>query len=66
MYGNIFNVEGKEMQDVKVYTRGPLVFKSYNLNIDNHTYLSSADSSFNNIFNKILKIKFNKKTRFEQ
>jgi hypothetical protein len=28
--------------------------------------LSSADSSFNNIFNKILKDKFNKKTKFEK
>jgi len=66
IYGNKFEVGGTEMQDVKVYTSGPLVFKSYNLNIDSHTYLSSADSSFNNIFNKILKDKFNKKTKFEK
>ena len=66
IYGNKFDVGGTEMQDVKVYTSGPLVLKSYNLNIDSHTYLSSADSSFNNIFNKILKDKFNKKTKFEQ
>ena len=66
MYGNIFNVEGKEMQDVKVYTRGPLVFKSYNLNIDQHTYLSSADSSFDIIYDKILKVNFKQKTKFEK
>ena len=66
IYGNKFEVGGTEMQDVKVYTTGPLVLKSYNLNIDNHTYLSSADSSFNNIFNKILKDKFNQKTKFEK
>jgi len=66
IYGNKFEVGGTEMQDVKVYTTGPLVLKSYNLNIDSHTYLSSADSSFNNIFNKILKDKFNKKTKFEK
>ncbi len=66
MYGNIFNVEGKEMQDVKVYTKGPLVFKSYNLNIDQHTYLSSADSSFNIIYDKILKVNFKQKTKFEK
>jgi hypothetical protein len=65
MYGNIFDVGGSEMQDVKVYTRGPLVFKSYNLNIDNHTYLSSSDSSFNIIWNNILKVKFKQKTKFE-
>jgi len=66
IYGNKFEVGGTEMQDVKVYTSGPLVLKSYNLNIDSHTYLSSADSSFNNIFNKILKDKFNQKTKFEK
>jgi hypothetical protein len=66
IYGNKFEVGGTEIQDVKVYTSGPLVLKSYNLNIDSHTYLSSADSSFNNIFNKILKDKFNKKTKFEK
>ena len=66
IYGNKFNVGGTQMEDVKVYNSGPLVLKSYNLNIDDHTYLSSADSSFNSIFNKILKDKFNKKTRFEQ
>jgi hypothetical protein len=66
IYGNKFEVGGTEMQDVKVYTTGPLVLKSYNLNIDSHTYLSSSDSSFNNIFNKILKDKFDKKTKFEK
>lgn len=66
MYGNTFNIKGKEMQDVKVYTKGPLVFKSYNLNIDSHTYLSSADSSFDIIYNKILKVNFKQKTKFEK
>jgi hypothetical protein len=59
-------VGGTQMEDVKVYNSGPLVLKSYNLNIDDHAYLSSADSSFNSIFNKILKIKFDKKTKFEK
>mgnify|MGYP000010601601 CR=1 FL=1 len=66
IYGNKFDVGGTQMEDVKVYNSGPLVLKSYNLNIDDHTYLSSADSSFNSIFNKILKIKFDKKTKFEK
>jgi hypothetical protein len=66
MYGNTFNIKGKEMQDVKVYTKGPLVFKSYNLNINSHTYLSSADSSFDIIYNKILKVNFKQKTKFEK
>ncbi len=66
IYGNMFKVGGSEMQDVKVYTKGPLVFKSYNLNIDQHTYLSSADSSFDIIWNKILKVQFKEKTKFER
>jgi hypothetical protein len=66
IYGNKFEVGGTEMQDVKVYTPAPLGLKSNTLHIDSHTYLSSADSSFNNIFNKILKDKFNKKTKFER
>lgn len=66
MYGNIFNIGGIEMQDVKVYTKGPLVFKSYNMEIDNHTFLSSADSSFNIIWEKILKHQFKEKTRLEK
>jgi hypothetical protein len=66
VYGNMFNVGGSEMQDVKVYTTGPLVLKSYNLNMDNHTYLSSSDSSFDIIWKKILKIQFKEKTKFEK
>jgi hypothetical protein len=66
IYGNMFTVGGLEMQDVKVYTTGPLVLKSYNLDIDNHTYLSSSDSSFNIIWKKILKVQFKEKTKFEK
>ena len=66
MYGNINNVGGNEMQDVKVYTKGPLVLKSYNLNIDQHEYLSSADSSFQIIWQTILKSQFKEKTRFDR
>jgi hypothetical protein len=66
MYGNIFKVGGSEMQDVKVYTRGPLVLKSYNLEIDQHTYLSSSDSSFDIIWSGILKVQFKQKTKFEK
>lgn len=66
MYGNIYNVGGIKMKDVKVYTKGPLVLKSYNLNIDQHQYLSSADSSFQIIWEKILKNQFKQKTKFEK
>jgi len=66
IYGNLFGVVGEQMEDVKVYVKGPLVLKSYNLNKENHTYLSSADSSFDIILKTILKDKFNKKTKHEK
>jgi hypothetical protein len=66
IYGNLFNVGGKEIEDVKVYVKGPLVLKSYNLNKDSHTYLSSADTSFDLILKEILKDSFNKKSRHEK
>jgi hypothetical protein len=66
VYGNLFNVGGKEMQDVKVYTKGPLVLKSYNLNRENHIYLSSADTSFDLILDNILRSQFITKTKYEK
>ena len=66
IYGNLFNVGGEEIEDVKVYVKGPLVLKSYNLNKDSHTYLSSADTSFDLILKEILKDSFNKKSRHEK
>jgi hypothetical protein len=66
IYGNVFNVGGEQMEDVKVYSKGPLVLKSYNINKDEHVYLSSADNSFDMILNNILKEKFIKKTKYEK
>jgi hypothetical protein len=66
IYGNVFNVGGEQMEDVKVYVKGPLVLKSYNLKKDDHIYLSSADTSFDILFNNILKKQFSQKTKYEQ
>jgi hypothetical protein len=66
IYGNIFNVGGEQMEDVKVYVKGPLVLKSYNIKKDDHIYLSSADTSFDILFNNILKKQFNLKTKYER
>jgi len=66
VYGNMFNVGGIQMEDVKVYLKGPLVLKSYNLNKEGHTYLSSADSSFSLILKSILKPQFSEKTKYEK
>jgi hypothetical protein len=66
IYGNVFNVGGEQMEDVKVYTKGPLVLKSYNLKKDDHIYLSSADTSFDMILSNILKKQFTEKTKYEK
>jgi len=66
IYGNTFNVGGKQMEDVKVYSKGPLVLKSYNLNKEEHVYLSSADTSFDIILNSILRKQFVEKTKYEK
>jgi hypothetical protein len=66
IYGNVFGVGGKQMEDVKVYTKGPLVLKSYNLKKDEHIYLSSADTSFDMILGNILKKQFTEKTKYEK
>jgi hypothetical protein len=66
IYGNVFDVGGEQMEDVKVYVKGPLVLKSYNIKKDDHIYLSSADTSFDILFNNILKKQFNLKTKYER
>jgi hypothetical protein len=66
IYGNVFNVGGEQMEDVKVYVKGPLVLKSYNIKKDDHIYLSSADTSFDIVFNNILKKQFTQKTKYEK
>ena len=65
MYGNIFNVGGTEMKDVKVYTEGPLIAKSYEIKNTDHKYLSSTDTSFQMLYSIILKKMFSTKSIYE-
>ena len=66
IYGNVFNVGGEKMEDVKVYSRGPLVLKSYDIKKEEHIYLSSADNSFDMILNNILRKQFIQRTKHEK
>ncbi len=66
MYGNLYNVGGTEIEDVKVYMSGKLSVKSYDLKKDKYPFLSSSDSSFDYIHNKILKVNFPIKTLLEK
>ncbi len=65
MYGNIYNIGGTEMKDVKVYTEGPLTAKSYEITNKEHKYLSSTDTSFQMLYSLILKRMFSTKSKYE-
>jgi hypothetical protein len=65
MYGNIFDLGGEEMVDVKVYIDGPLVAKSYEIRNKEHKYLSSTDTSFQMLYSTILKELFKSKSIYE-
>ena len=45
-YGNIFNLGGETVKDVKVHKSGALLSLSHNQDEEHIPYLSSADSSF--------------------
>jgi hypothetical protein len=66
IYGNMFNVGGKYMEDVKVYLNGALVAKSHDMKQDKSIYLSSSDSSSKYMISKILRPQFKSKTKFEK
>lgn len=65
VYGNLYNVGGSKIKDVKVYDRTGLVKKSFDY-ANNHTdFLSTTDSSFN-LLKPILETKFPNKTIYEK
>jgi hypothetical protein len=64
-YGNLFDVGGTEIDDVKVYGYGGLTKNSYSLDVLRYDYLSSNDDSFELIKNKLLSVIFSDKTVYE-
>lgn len=66
IYGNIFNVGGTEIKDVKVYPESS-IFYSNSYRIDNLTsdYLSSSDDSFELVKDLVLKKLFPTKSVYE-
>jgi hypothetical protein len=64
-YGNVFNVGGIEMEDVKVYSSGGLVKNPDELDMLKYDYLSSNDDSFEQVKQQILDIYFMNKTVYE-
>lgn len=59
LYGNMFEVGGEPIEDVKVYFNTPdtKMFKDF---------ISTEDNTFEKVYNNILKNKFNNKTRYER
>jgi hypothetical protein len=64
MYGNLYNVGGKQMNDVKVYSNTSKK-KNFDWKNNLNTYLSSQDESFELLKAKLLNVKFPDKTMYE-
>ena len=64
-YGNTYGVGGIEIDDVKVYGKGSLVKKSYDINVLKYDYLSSNDDSFAIVKEKVLDVNFAEATIYE-
>jgi hypothetical protein len=66
VYGNIFNVGGTQVKDVKVYDKKDKFYvNSYDVNNLESNYLSSNDDSFETIKSLILEERFSLKTAYE-
>jgi hypothetical protein len=66
VYGNIFNVGGIQVKDVKVYDKkDKFHVNSYDINNLESSYLSSNDDSFETIKSLILEERFPFKTVYE-
>ena len=65
IYGNKFNVGGSQMEDVKVYSSGGLVKKSFDYINKKTDFLSTTDDSFI-LIEPILKDLFPDKTIYEK
>ena len=64
-YGNIFKVGGSKMSDVKVYTNGDLLSKSYDFTKLKSNYISTDDSSFEMVKEALLKDLFPEPSIYE-
>jgi hypothetical protein len=64
-YGNMFNVGGLKIEDVKIYDRTGLMKKSFDYQNIDTDFLSTTDTSFNTI-EPMLKKKFPNKSHCEK
>lgn len=66
IYGNIFEVGGTMISDVKVYSNRGMSFKSYDYMSGSLPFVSTNDSSFSEVEENLLKHSFNKHTIYEK
>lgn len=66
IYGNIFEVGGSMISDVKVYSSSSMSFKSYDYMSGSLPFVSTNDSSFSEVEENLLKHSFNKHTIYEK
>jgi hypothetical protein len=66
IYGNLFEVGGIEITDVKVYAESsPFYSNSYKVDTLKYDYLSSNDDSFETVKEKVLEKRFPDKSAYE-
>jgi hypothetical protein len=64
-YGNVFSVGGKKISDVKVYSSGPLKYKSYDINNIKYDFISTEDNSFEMVKEALLEDLFPMPSEYE-
>jgi len=66
LYGNIFNISGETVKDVKVYDKGTLAARSHDYLNSDFPFVSTTDSSFNRLYRDILKDMFPNPSIYEE
>lgn len=65
-YGNSYNVRGKWITDVKVYSSDAMMVKSYDYKNGEQSYVSSDDGSFVHLYRNVLKEMFPEPSKYEK
>jgi hypothetical protein len=66
VYGNIASIGGSKVGDVKVYSSSAFAFKSYDYLNGDFPYLSTEDSSFDEVYENVLKDAFPDPSPYEK
>jgi hypothetical protein len=65
-YGNVHSIGGEFIKDVKIYpSKSQLVSKNYDFTNSDVAFISTEDTSFENVYNSILKDMFLMPSKYE-